>query len=139
MNKLWKSVFALVFLIATVAVPSASASDVTVDSFPTEFEIREGYEAHLEPTAGGYSLFDAESARASGVDPRIVEIGQLANSMVMEKNRTIGSDTSFAPMDLNPTNYGNWCGEHNSGPGGWDRTYLEAAIVMVPYWHGCRV
>lgn len=174
-----RAIIAVLTLLFVGTAPLAQASESTSqDPFPTEFEIRTQIAEHSEPGEHGSRLFNAEKATANGVDPRIVEIGELSNRMIIEEQEGTPPNGTY---DLNPTNYGNWCGANNSGPGepinsldracmghdiclqqgtyvcdcdtrfvnslriirhqyaGWDRTYLEAAIIAVPAWHGCSV
>lgn len=147
-------------------------------SIPSESEIHQTLAKYASQHLDGSVRYDVQAAAADNVDSRIVEIGDLVNRLEQE---SVTSPDQAQPNDLNPTNYGPWCGKNNSGPGdpideldrtcmghdhclnigrptcdcdrefvnrlrqirgqfsGWARTYLEAAIIAVPRWHGCRV
>lgn len=157
---------------------SVALTEESVTAFPDEKTIQSTLDEYLLIGLDGSKRFDTKRAAENNVDPRIVEIGEQANYLLVDYNTT-KSDKQL--RDLNPTNYGNWCGKNNSGPGdpinsldracmghdhclnikrpvcdcdrgfvrklreirnhysGWSRTYLEAAIVAVPLWHGCKV
>lgn len=146
--------------------------------YPSEIEIHQTLAKYASQNQDGSVRYDVQAAAADNVDSRIVEIGDLVNRLEQD---SVTSPGQAQPNDLNPTNYGRWCGKNNSGPGdpideldracmghdhclnigrptcdcdrefvnrlrqirgqfsGWARTYLEAAIIAVPRWHGCRV
>lgn len=162
---------------AELSVNSAPARNTT-DPFPDEETIQIAFNRYLIVSLDGSKQFDTERAVTDNVDPRIIEIGEQANFLMSDQ---ASSESDRQLRDLNPANYGRWCGKNNSGPGnpinsldracmghdhclnikrpvcdcdrefvnrlrqiknqysGWPRTYLEAAIVVVPKWHGCRV
>lgn len=95
-------------------VGATEASDSkTAD--PTETEIRSAIESHQVQSPDGLTLFDAASAASEGIDARIIEVGNVYNDIV--RDQATLTDDAIADRDLNPTNYGNWCGAKNSGPG----------------------
>ena len=179
------SVFAI-WICAVVFAPNAEAREGqsreslvgTTSHFPDELTIRATLYRYLVVNPDGSTNFDMERAVDDNVDPTIIEIGDQANVLAADNNAT---QAGVRFRDLNPTNYGRWCGKNNSGPGhpidsldracmGHDqclnirrpvcdcdrefinrlrqirhqysagpRVYLEAAIVVVPRWHGCNV
>lgn len=158
------------------ATQNHTDSSQSESAYPAESEIRQTLVQYEKTTVNGAKYFDITEAENDKVDSRIVEIGKTANTIMNESEAT---SELPQPADLNPTNYGRWCGKNNSGPGdpineldracmghdhclninrptcdcdrefvsrlreirgqfsGWARTYLEAAIIAVPAWHGC--
>ncbi|MFD5868955.1 hypothetical protein ACFWGD_10155 [Corynebacterium sp. NPDC060344] len=175
------SVAGLLFGANASAAPAAVQSETSngqTATYPTETEIHLTLEKYATTNADGSVYYDTRTAENDNVDRRIVEVAELVNQLEREASSEPGQ---IQPNDLNPTNYGRWCGKNNSGPGdpideldracmghdhclninrptcdcdrefvnrlrqirgqfsGWSRTYLEAAIIAVPRWHGCRV
>ncbi|MCH6196264.1 hypothetical protein MHT86_01960 [Corynebacterium mastitidis] len=178
------------FVVILGFFPSASVAEESVDDpgegvgidsgaeLPGEEELKKMIFSYPGEWVEGVPLFDAEAAYEDGVDWNVIEVGQAYNEMI---ELQAGTSEGAGFRDLNPTNYGNWCGKNNSGPGwpinsldqacknhdiclsqggatcdcdhnfvsslriirgqysGWARAYLEAAIIAVPAWHGCRV
>ncbi|MGV0325973.1 hypothetical protein [Corynebacterium confusum] len=182
-NVVWVllSVAVVTFMSVSVGVEAQAEPVENAESsgqFPSELEILSTIDEYIVSESHGSVRFDAERAIEDGVDSRIVEIGSQANEMMADQN---SERSDRQRRDLNPGNYGRWCGKNNSGPGepinsldracmghdhclnikrpdcdcdrefvnklreirkqysGWARTYLEAAIVVVPRWHGCKV
>lgn len=101
-------------------VPSNATTEDNVDSslqadkYPTESEIHLTLDKYATTNLDGSTFYDVNEAEQDNVDPRIVEIAEVANDITSDSK---GKQELAQPADLNPTNYGNWCGKNNSGPG----------------------
>lgn len=82
--------------------------------YPSESEIHQTLAKYASQHQDGSVRYDVQAAAADNVDSRIVEIGDLVNRLEQE---SVTSPDQAQPNDLNPTNYGRWCGKNNSGPG----------------------